>query len=78
MDSLVSGAEIKLYETDLDREYDLHYLTKGTTDSTGKFQFNFLKNGYYYAKATHLKLGDALGDVSTPKNTVSFLEISFR
>lgn len=76
-DSSVSGASIKIYAAYEDLLLDYYPDASRITDSLGYAEINGLGEDYYYIKCTHPELGEVIDSVSTPSNTISFVELYF-
>ena len=76
-DSLVPGAEVKLFISETDRINDIAWDGLQYTDSSGVATFPARDDDYYYIRSSHPVLGVKESEVKTPAGTISFVEIRY-
>ena len=77
MDSLVPKTNVKVYESREDMIFDENRAYERTSDSMGEVNIPGVNFPFAYVRAFHPGLGIKLDSVSTPDNTVSFLEVYY-
>ncbi len=77
LDSVIENASIKIYSDYYDFLNEAYPDASRETDSTGYCEINGLDKDFYYIRASHPSFADVIDSVSTPANTISFVEMIF-
>ncbi len=77
LDSTVRDVTIDIFATYYELIYDYYPDASRITDSLGHAEINGLEKDFYYIRASHPTLGNRIDSVSTPANTISFVEIYY-
>jgi hypothetical protein len=77
LDSTVRDVTIDIFGTYYELIYDYYPDATRITDSLGQAEINGLEKDYYYIRASHPVLGNIIDSVSTPANTISFVELYY-
>jgi len=77
LDSTVRDVTIDIFATFYELVYDYYPDATRISDSLGHAEINGLDKDYYYIRASHPTLGNIIDSVSTPANTISFVEMYY-
>ena len=77
LDSTVRDVTIDIFATYYELIYDYYPDASRITDSLGHAEINGLEKDFYYIRASHPTLGNRIDSVSTPANTISFVEMYY-
>lgn len=76
-DSVIEDATINIYSDYYDFLNGAYPDATRQTDSTGFCEISGLDKNFYYIRAIHPAFVDVIDSVSTPANTISFVEMIF-